>query len=118
MAQLSSAWGSLSSGNLLEHPVVRDVAAEVGRTPGQALLRWGLQDGAMVIPRTSKEERVLENAELCDFTLTADQHQRLSKLHRGRRSYEDPHAFSVGTFAKTRNRRSWRIPPTLQNGTC
>ena len=86
--------------SVLEHPVVTGIAATVGRTPAQVALRWGMQRGTAVIPKTSRPERLRENLAACEFTLSAEQMQAIAALDRGRR-FNDPgdfceHAF--GTF--------------------
>jgi D-xylose reductase len=54
----------------LTEPAVTAVASEVGRTPAQVILRWGVQRGVSVIPKSSKVERIVENFSLFDFELT------------------------------------------------
>lgn len=86
--------------SVLEHPVVRGIAAAVGRTPAQVVLRWGMQRGPSVIPKTSRPERLRENLAACEFTLSAEQMQAISSLDRGRR-FNDPGDFcerAFGTF--------------------
>jgi len=84
----------------LEEPAVREAARRVGRTPAQVLLRWAVQRGTAVIPKTSRTERLRENLALFDFELTADEMTAISKLDRGRR-FNDPGVFcekAFGTF--------------------
>jgi D-xylose reductase len=86
--------------SVLEHPVVTGIAAAVGRTAAQVVLRWGMQRGTAVIPKTSRPERLRENLAACDFSLSADQMQAISSLDRGRR-FNDPGDFcerAFGTF--------------------
>jgi len=86
--------------SVLEHPVVRGIAAAVGRTPAQVVLRWGMQRGTSVIPKTSRPERLRENLAASEFTLSAEQMQAISALDRGRR-FNDPGDFcerAFGTF--------------------
>jgi D-xylose reductase len=85
---------------LLEQPTVREIAQSVGRTPAQVLLRWGVQRGHAVIPKTTRPERLRENLALFDFALAPDQMERISSLDRGRR-FNDPGVFceaGFGTF--------------------
>ena len=56
--------------SLLEHPALTEIAAAVGRTPAQVLLRWGVQRGTAVIPKTSRPERLAENLAVFDFALS------------------------------------------------
>jgi D-xylose reductase len=86
--------------SVLEHPVVTGIAAAVGRTPAQVVLRWGMQRGTDVIPKTSRPERLRENLAACEFTLSAEQMQAISSLDRGQR-FNDPGVFcerAFGTF--------------------
>jgi D-xylose reductase len=86
--------------SVLEHPVVKGIAAAVGRTPAQVVLRWGMQRGTAVIPKTSRAERLRENLAACEFTLSAEQMQAIAALDRGRR-FNDPGDFcerAFGTF--------------------
>ena len=86
--------------SVLKHPVVTGITAAVGRTPAQVVLRWGMQRGTAVIPKTSRPERLRENLAACDFSLSAEQMQAISSLDRGRR-FNDPGDFcerAFGTF--------------------
>lgn len=86
--------------SLLEHPLVVDTARLVGRTPAQVLLRWGVQRGTSVIPKTSRSERLAENLHLFDFTLPEDRMVAIASLDRHCR-FNDPGVFcekAFGTF--------------------
>jgi D-xylose reductase len=86
--------------SVLEHPVVTGIAVAIGCTPAQVVLRWGMQRGTAVIPKTSRPERLRENLAACEFTLSAEQMQAISSLDRGRR-FNDPGDFcerAFGTF--------------------
>jgi D-xylose reductase len=86
--------------SVLNHPVVTEIANAVGRTPAQVVLRWGVQRGTSVVPKTSKPERLRENLALFDFALTADQMQAITALDQ-RRRFNDPGDFcepAFGTF--------------------
>jgi 2,5-diketo-D-gluconate reductase A len=71
-------------GGALNDPVVRRVAEEVGRTPAQVLIRWHVQHGIVVIPRSSKPDRVRANADVGGFSLSDPQMTDLDALGRGR----------------------------------
>ncbi|XP_056156635.1 glyoxal reductase [Lampris incognitus] len=77
------AYSSLGKGELVTDPVVIEVAQGCGRTPAQVLLRWAVQQGVPVLPKSSHPERVAENAELFNFTLSDKDMHRLSALDRG-----------------------------------
>lgn len=83
--------------SLLENPVVREIAGESGKTPAQVLLRWGVQRGTAVIPKTSTRERMIENIDIFNFRLNDDQMNRISALDQGRR-FNDPGHFGEAAF--------------------
>jgi methylglyoxal/glyoxal reductase len=63
------AYSPLSRGQSLGNPKLAAIAAKVGRSPAQVMLRWGLQHGAVVLPRSSKGDHIAENAQVFDFDL-------------------------------------------------
>ena len=83
--------------SVLEHPAVRQIAAKQGRTPAQIVLRWGVQRGTAVIPKTSRPERLRENLAIFDFELTADEMQSITALDRHQR-FNDPGVFCEAAF--------------------
>ena len=83
--------------SLLDHPRIREIAAACGRTSAQVLLRWGVQRGTAVIPKTARPERLRENLDLFDFTLTGPQMAAISALDRGQR-FNDPGVFCEAAF--------------------
>lgn len=74
------AYSPLARGRRLDHPVVRDVATRTGRTPAQVLIRWSLQHGLVVIPKSARPERIRENAAVFDFELKTADMDRLDSL--------------------------------------
>ena len=85
------------SDSLLEHRVITRIATTHGKTPAQVLLRWGVQRGTAVIPKTSKRERLIENLAIFDFELNADEMATVSGLNQNRR-YNDPGVFCEAAF--------------------
>lgn len=83
--------------SLLEHPVVRQTASAHQRTPGQVLLRWGVQRGTAVAPKTARVERLRENLAIFDFELSAEEMDSLTRLNRNRR-FNDPGEFCEKAF--------------------
>jgi 2,5-diketo-D-gluconate reductase A len=77
-------------GRLLDNPTVASVAAEYSRTPAQVLIRWSLELGNVVIPRSAKPERIAENLDVFDFELAAEHMDALNGLNDGTRVREDP----------------------------
>ncbi|XP_062373149.1 aldo-keto reductase Mvan_2161-like [Sardina pilchardus] len=85
------AYSPLGTGALLSDPVVLEVAKGCGRTAAQVLLRWAVQQGIPVIPKSSNPSRVRENAQLFDFELSQEDMDRLTGLDCGQRfDPEDP----------------------------
>jgi len=86
------AYASMGCGQLLTEPVVKQVAAEARRTPAQVLLRWGLQQGCAVIPKTVSAERVREHSpeQLLGWELSAEQEAALSALQDGHKFCWNP----------------------------
>jgi len=78
-------------------PVVREIATAHGKTPAQVVLRWGVQRGTAVIPKTSQPQRLVENLDIFDFELTSDEMQSIAKLDRNQR-FNDPGAFCESAF--------------------
>ena len=64
------AYSPLGTGRHLSHRAVHAVAQRVGRTPAQVLLRWGLQRGLIVLPKSTHRERIEENSQIFDFALS------------------------------------------------
>ncbi|XP_062300402.1 uncharacterized oxidoreductase YtbE-like [Scomber scombrus] len=74
------AYSSLGKGELVTDPVVMEVAKNCARTPAQVLLRWAVQQGVPVLPKSSHPDRIKDNARLFDFTLSNTDMNRLSAL--------------------------------------
>ena len=85
------------SESVIETEVVRDIARRHSRTPAQVLLRWGVQRGTAVIPKTSRPERMKENLAIFDFKLTDDELKVISGLNRNHR-FNDPGEFCEAAF--------------------
>src|SRR5205085_2311468 len=69
---VTEAYGPLGVGRLLDNPTIVSIAEAHGKTPAQVLIRWSIQLGNVVIPRSSSPERVKSNLEVFDFELTDD----------------------------------------------
>jgi diketogulonate reductase-like aldo/keto reductase len=88
---LVEAYSSLGTGRYLDDGTVQRVANRVGRTPAQVLLRWCLQHEVLVIPKSVHQERIRENAQIFDFTLSPEDMAALDALDRTKgtdRAYE------------------------------
>lgn len=86
------SWGPLSQGktDLLERAEILEAARLHGKTPAQIVLRWHVQHGLVVIPKSSRRERLKENLELFDFELTEQQMQAIDDMEEGLRLGADP----------------------------
>ena len=91
----TEAWSPLAKGgDLLSEPLLTGLADKYGRTPAQVVLRWHLQLGNVVIPKSVTPSRVAENLAVFDFELAEDDMASLSGLDRGLRTGPDPDAFN------------------------
>jgi 2,5-diketo-D-gluconate reductase A len=77
-----TAWSPLAQGQIADDPVIGEIAAAHGKTPGQVTLRWLIQQDVIAIPRTVKPERAAENFDIWDFELSDDEMQRIHVLAR------------------------------------
>jgi diketogulonate reductase-like aldo/keto reductase len=84
------AYSPLTSGQRLDHPVIAAVAKRAGRSPAQVLLRWGVQHGLVVLPKSTHAKRIEENGALFDFTLDAAAMKELDALEEGLTTGWDP----------------------------
>ncbi|HEY6145736.1 MAG TPA: aldo/keto reductase [Solirubrobacterales bacterium] len=91
----TEAWSPLAQGELLEDGTIETVAAHHDRTPAQVILRWHLQIGNVVIPKSVTPERIRENFEVFDFELSEDDMAALERLDSGERTGPDPASFSL-----------------------
>ena len=73
---------SSGTGRHLSHPTVAEIAERIARTPAQVLLRWSIQRGAIVIPKSTHRERIEENSEVFDFELAEAEMAQLDALDR------------------------------------
>lgn len=92
---LFQSWSPLMQGVVLKDELVLELARKYGRTPAQIVLRWNLQSGAALVVRSTKPERLVENARVFDFALSDEDLARLSALDCGRRSGPDPDTFDM-----------------------
>ncbi|MFY1626906.1 aldo/keto reductase [Micromonospora sp. WMMD735] len=80
---LTEAWSPIAQGRVLDDPTIVDVAEQVGRTPAQVVLRWHVQRGDIVFPKSTTPKRIAENFQIFDFTLDDTAMERISGLDRG-----------------------------------
>ncbi len=91
---LTEAWSPLGKGQLLDDPAILEIASDHDRTPAQVVLRWHIQLGNIVIPKSVTPSRIEENFHVFDFELSEAQMRRLAELNRGERTGPDPDAFA------------------------
>ncbi|WP_368222866.1 aldo/keto reductase [Bacillus velezensis] len=87
------AWSPLMQGQLLDHPVLQEIAEKYGKSAAQVILRWDLQNGVITIPKSTKKHRIEENANVFDFELSADDMKRIDDLNENLRVGPDPDNF-------------------------
>lgn len=93
---LTEAWSPLASGgDVLTDPLIAKLADKYGKTPAQVILRWHLQLGNVVIPKSVTPSRIKENFEVFDFELTTDEVESFAKLEKGHRTGPDPDTFTA-----------------------
>jgi 2,5-diketo-D-gluconate reductase A len=87
---VTEAWSPLARGDALADPVVTGLAARYAKTPAQIVLRWHIELGNVVIPKSVTPARIAENIDIFDFSLTADDVAAMVALDRGSRTGPDP----------------------------
>ncbi|MEV4845011.1 aldo/keto reductase [Micromonospora matsumotoense] len=80
---LTEAWSPIAQGKVLDDPTIVDIAEQVGRTPAQVVLRWHVQRGDIVFPKSTTPKRIEENFRIFDFTLDDTAMERISGLDKG-----------------------------------
>jgi 2,5-diketo-D-gluconate reductase A len=86
----TEAWSPLGQGAALTHPTITRLAERHGRTPAQVVLRWHVELGNVVIPKSVTPRRIEENLAVFDFALTADDAREMAELDTGHRIGPDP----------------------------
>lgn len=92
---LTEAWSPIAQGDVLDDPVVGQIAQKVAKTPAQVVLRWHIERGDIVFPKSSTPQRIRENIDIFDFELSDDQIDELTGLDKGEagRRGPDPDTF-------------------------
>lgn len=88
------AWSPLGQGNLLDHELLKKIAAKHGKTTAQIILRWDIELGVVTIPKSVKEHRIIENANIFDFQLDAEDVAAIATLNENKRFGSDPDNFN------------------------
>jgi 2,5-diketo-D-gluconate reductase A len=90
---VTEAWSPLGQGLELEDPVIVAIAEAHAKTPAQAIIRWHLQLGNVVIPKSVTPERIEQNFDVFDFELSTEEMEKIKELDAGRRIGPDPDTF-------------------------
>ena len=90
----TEAWSPIARGRVLDDPTIKDVVDRTGRTAAQVVLRWHIQLGNIVFPKSVRLDRIEENFNIFDFELSFEDMAAISKLDRGERTGPDPDTFN------------------------
>ncbi|GDX32603.1 putative oxidoreductase [Actinomycetes bacterium] len=90
---LIEAWSPLASGELISNPVLAAVAAEHAKSPAQVMIRWHLQLGNVVLPKSVTPARIRENIDVFDFALTPANMSAMAAIENGHRTGPNPQEF-------------------------
>jgi 2,5-diketo-D-gluconate reductase A len=86
----TEAWSPIAQGEVLDDPVIEEIAQRLSRTPAQVVLRWHIERGSIVFPKSTTPERIVENFALFDFELGAGDAERIDALDRGEEGRTGP----------------------------
>ena len=89
------AWSPIARGNALGDPTIDDIARRYGKTPAQVILRWHIERGDIVFPKSVTPSRIRENIDIFDFELTGEDVEAISALNRNERTGPDPDKFDL-----------------------
>ncbi|EEL20266.1 YtbE (Aldo/keto reductase YtbE) [Bacillus cereus Rock1-3] len=87
------AWSPLMQGQLLDNETLQEIADKHGKTTAQVILRWDLQNGVITIPKSTKEHRIIANADVFNFELTKEDMEKIDALNQNHRVGPDPDNF-------------------------
>lgn len=98
-----TAWGPIFHGHLSEEPLMEKIGKHYGKTAAQVTLRWHIQNGIVVIPKSVHQDRILSNADIFDFMLSQEDMQSIGALDGKRRFSWDSEKFDGNTDKARRN---------------
>lgn len=87
------AWSPLMAGQLLDNEELQEIASRHGKSVAQIIVRWDLQNDVITIPKSTKEYRIIENADVFDFELTKEDMDQINQLNKNHRVGPDPDNF-------------------------
>jgi 2,5-diketo-D-gluconate reductase A len=88
------AWSPIGRGLVLEDPTIVAIAEKYGKSPAQAVLRWHIQRGDIIFPKSVQPDRIAENLDIFDFELSLEDEEAITALDRGQRRGPDPDTFA------------------------
>ncbi len=88
------AWSPLMQGQLLDHPLLQDIAVKHDKSVAQVIIRWDLQSGIATIPKSMKEDRIIANGDVFDFKLSGEDMESINALNENLRVGPDPDTFN------------------------
>jgi 2,5-diketo-D-gluconate reductase A len=91
----TQAWAPLARGGIMGDPVIEAVARDNNRTPAQVVLRWHVERGSIIFPKSNSPRRLEENFGIFDFTLSEEDMNRISALDRDERTGPHPDTYNV-----------------------
>ena len=106
---VSQAWSPIggitfyrdgSKGSTLQDPTIVEIATALDRTPAQVMLRWHLQQGRQVIPKSVTPSRIAENVDVFDFDLTGDEIAAIDALDTDQRGGPEPDSITLESFGR------------------
>ena len=90
------AWAPLAQGAVIGDPTVDEIARRTGKTPAQVVLRWHIERGDIVFPKSVTPARIAENLDIFDFELSGEDVEAITALNRDQRRGPDPDTFDLG----------------------
>ncbi|RIU92623.1 aldo/keto reductase [Oceanobacillus picturae] len=88
------AWSPLMQGQLLDHPLLQEIAVKHDKSVAQVIIRWDLQSGIATIPKSTKEHRIIANGDVFDFKLSGEDMESINALNENLRVGPDPDTFN------------------------
>lgn len=98
------AWAPIMKGKVTDIPLLNEIGRKYGKSAVQVTLRWHLQNGVVVLPKSSSESRMIENLAVMDFNLTAGEMEQIGSLDRGERVGLEPEDVYVRGLDALKNR--------------
>ncbi|MCW2909245.1 MAG: 2,5-didehydrogluconate reductase [Actinomycetia bacterium] len=87
-------WSPIAQGEVLDDPTINEIAERAGKTPAQVVLRWHIERGDIIFPKSVTASRIRENLAIFDFELSGEDVEAISALNKDQRTGPDPDTFS------------------------